>query len=514
MNTKIQPAKNNSLPGIISFCIFAILVFFYCWVAYTSFGYDDEYYNIRVVSENGLGDLIKLVQTTDIHPPLHYIINWLLFHVFHSWALVRVFSALLYLCSLLFLVSKTQGETNKLLLVLLLGLNPTILLWCTSIRWYAYATPLLLILSVTPDWKKKGYWWYFFLLFLVLCYLGYAGFILSLPYFLLYWQKDLSSVKTKIRRILFPALTFGIAYSYQLLIFLKVHTQTKLSPDNEQSFDIKTSLLSFISSDFSNQGVFPISIGGIISILGSAILFLASLFYFKTVIKKNNWTVFSLSALLFIVIGIAGKIRNLVLLEPSRNLFFTDLLSVKKNKVIAGALYLVLAGNLIGVYNIFMHEGTTKNAWNLPLRKTMDRLKGLEKKGDTEIYFTHNPTFTYYLTEENKNLVSFYNTLYFDSARIKTNITRLSGDSQTNTNLTFILTYRGKSIPVEHYAKMINAMNAIKADSVVRLKLGRDKDYTLKKRFFPDYPEFTVEIIKFYKVNTNLKQLASWEYEK
>jgi hypothetical protein len=292
MHNEITSEKNNGRQKLILLSIFAVLAFVYCYIAYTSFGYDDEYFNIRVVSENGLTDLIKLIQTSDIHPPLSYIINYLLFNLLHSWALVRVFSALLYLCALLLLVRKTKGFTNRLLVILLLGLNPTVLLWCTGIRWYAYAASLILLLHVVPDWTKKGYWWYFFALFLVFCYLGYAGCILFLPYFIFYWLKDQHSLKVKIKRIILPALSFGALYSYQLFIFLTVHTKTKLSADNEQVFDIKTSLLSFVSSGFSNQGVFPLSIAGIVSILGSSILFIASIIYYKDTLKKKNWVVF------------------------------------------------------------------------------------------------------------------------------------------------------------------------------------------------------------------------------
>jgi hypothetical protein len=141
----------------------------------------------------------------------------------------------------------------------------------------------------------------------------------------------------------------------------------------------------------------------------------------------------------------------------------------------------------------------------------MQQTAALEDPLAKEIYFTHSPTFTYYLTEAGKNLVSFYSVGYFDSSRIKTSVAGIEKDSAGRKNFTFLLTYRGKSISVEHYDEMLRAMEGIKADSVVRLHIGLDRDHALKKKYFPDYPEYEVEIIKFYGVKTPFKALAEWE---
>ncbi len=500
--------KSTRLLQYVLFCVIALL---YCYTAYSSFGYDDEYYNIRVVSENTLGELIRIVQSTDIHPPLSYILNFLLFKVFHSWSAVRIFSAVLFLLSLLYVVTKTKSNKERLWALVLLGFNPTLLLWVTSVRWYAYATPILLILSILPDFKSKFYWSYFFLCFLFIFFLGYMGFILFIPYFLFYWLNDQNEFKKKVVRVLVPGLLFTIIYARQLFVFLTVHSKSELGSTNQQTFDLKTSLISAASSDFSNQGIFPLSVWGIISIIGASVIILSSIFYFREVNKKKHWMIFSVSMILLVLTGVAGKIRNLVLLEPARNLFIISSLSIKKKAFVLVGVFLLIAGNVVGVYHVLIHRQTTKNAWNIPLTETFTTITALESPLAKEVYFTHSPTFTYYLMELNKNLISFYNSLYFDSSRIKTNVKDLLADTSQNKNFTFVLTYRGKSIPVEQYDEMLRAMNGIKCDSVRRLQLGPDKEYQLKRKFFPDYPAYDIELIKFYGVKNTFGSLAVWE---
>lgn len=494
---------------ILQWILFAAIAAIYLHISYHSFGYDDEYFNIRVVTDNSLVDMVKIIQTSDIHPPLSYILNFILFKMLGNWNSVRICAALFFLLVLAYTVFKSKERSRRYLLLLLLGLNPTILLWGTGLRWYAYVLPILLWLGTTGDYRKAWYWWRFFLAFLVIFYMGYIGFVLCVPYFIYYWINDKHNLRQKLVRMLAPAAVFVVAYAWQFYIFLTVHSKTKLD-NNQQVFDLKTSLLGMVSSCFSNQGLFPLSYAGIASILGSTLIFLAAVLSFRQTNREKHWLVFSLSAVLLLVTGLAGKIRNLVLLEPSRTALLAQTVAgVRKTWVMIG-LVLLMAGNLVGVWQVYRHTQTSKNAWNLPLDEALTSMEKMENPYVKEIYFTHNPTFTYYLVTADKNLVSFYNTLYFDSSRIRTTVRQMAADS-TRKNLTFILTYRGNSISVPHYNKLLAAMNSITADSVVRLHLGEDKEYRLKKKYFPDYPRYTVELIKAYGVKKVPEALEVWE---
>jgi hypothetical protein len=512
---KMQTEIKSPLFNWLLYGLFTLLVGLYIYTAWSSAGYDDEFYNIRVVREYSLSAMIHLIQSEDLHPPLSYILNYLLFHSIGSWQLVRLFSAFLYLGSLWYLLRSMANPKMKLLALLLLGLNPTILIWVTGLRWYAYLIPVLMALNVLPDYAKWYYWPKYFLLMLIACFLGYAGFFLAIPYFLYYWLNDERGFTQKVKKMITWILLFVLAYAYQAYIFITVHSKMDLSKtNNQQVFDLKSNIISFVSSIASNQGLFPLSIGGICAIAGSIIIYLAAIFSFKQINQQKHWLVFVLLSVLFFITGIAGKVRNLVLLEPSRNNMLLGLLNAKKRIVWLGFL-LIITGNIAGTYNAIAHTKTTKNAWNIPVDQTLRFLNSIEEPDATEIYFTHHPSFDYHLTTSKKKVVCFYTSSYFDSSWINTKVVDLQNDhSALKKNFTFLINYRGRSITIEQYEKLMLSMNSLKADSIKRFYLDKDPEYSMRKKFFPDYPEYTTVIVKFYGVKGNVIPLEVWETNK
>jgi hypothetical protein len=494
----------------LAYLLMGLLVILYCVVAYQSFGYDDEYYNIRLIRENGLWDIIKLVESNDVHPPLSYVINYFLYQLFGDWSLVRVMAGLFFLYSLYRLINHPTYVAFSLYLILFIGFNPTILLWVTSIRWYAYAIPVCIFLLCIPDYSKKTYWFQFFLGMLILSYLGYIGIILLVPYFLMYWLADKNHFAKKVKRIIFPFALYVLLYSFQLYVLKFIHANNDVS-ENQQTFDIKTSITTYVTSVFGNQAVFPISIAGVFSIIGTSIvLLIAYLNVIKKQLKPINAIGFTVASILFLVTGIAGKMRNLVFIEPFKNLFITTMGKGKYFTIVIVGLLFIFVGNAIGVYNVVTHQNTTKNAWNLPVPQTMQFINTLEQPKVKEVYFTHSPSFSYHLISSGKNTISFYNGLYFDSAYIKNSIATIESDTAVQKNYTFLLTFKGRSISEMHYEKMQNAMKALKCDSVKTYYIKEDKEYFIKKRFYSDYPQHQVEVIKYYGVKSK-NELVSWE---
>jgi hypothetical protein len=497
----------------IAFLAFAISTVLFISIAFKSFGYDDEYWNIRMIEENTLGILISKIQSSDVHPPLSYILNFVLFKVFNNWMIVRVFSAILFLIALGYKVSKTKNQEIKIILILLLGFNPTIMLWVTSIRWYAYAIPLLMIISIPLEKNNKYYWYYFFFGFLTLSFLSYIGMILIIPYFIWYYLQQEGSFVNRVRRIIIPGLLYLIFYSYQLYIFYTIHRFNNIE-DNQQTFDLITSFKSYISSVFTNQAIFPISIVGIISIFGYLII---SIVLITTLKNRKNIKILSLfliSSILYLITGIAGKLRNLVLLDISKAHLIGNSIFSKYKKWLYVGLMIIFIPNVCGIYNVWSHQRTTKNAWNLPLAKSIELMNRLEKESSKEVYFTFHPTYTYHLTKQNKDLISFYTPYYFDSTKIKTTIDKLINEKNNKINFNFILTYRGRSIEEGHYKEMITQMKALKADSIKIYQLGFDSDYKLKQKIYPDYPEYTFYLYKYYGVKSNILGLKVWERNK
>lgn len=490
----------------------ALLILLYCYTAYNSFGYDDEYFNIRMVRENSLGNMIHGIQTSDLHPPLSYILNYLLYHLTDNWALVRLCSALLFLSALLYTSGKIHQPQQRIVLLLLLGLNPTTLLWVTGLRWYAYMVPLLLLWLHRTNDQRWYYWPRFFLLALLVCYTGYAGLFLAIPYFIYYWIADHRPIRRKIQSALIYGAVFMAAYAYQLYILLTVHSKINLGDaSNKQVFDIKASASALIASLASNQGLFPLSWPGLCAIAGTAILYLLTLVQYKKTIAHQQWMVFLFGGLIFILTGIAGKVRNLVLLEPARAGVMSHAVAGAKKWWWIG-LVLLLLGNTVGIYHVVTHRQTTKNAWNIPLRETLDILDQMETPGRKEIYFTHHPSFTFYLVNQQKNLISFYNTLYFGEASLPPSFTSLLSDTGSKRNFTFLRTFDGQTIPAAVQQRMQEAMETVQADSVKRWSGGYDPEYHLKQKFFPGYPPYAVELVKYYGVKrADTASLRVWD---
>jgi len=492
--------------------LFIVSAIIFLSIAYNSFGYDDEYWNIRMIEDNSLTVLISKIQNFDVHPPLSYILNFSFYKLFNNWTAVRLISSLLFILSLGYTLFRTKNYEAKLILLLLLGFNPSIMLWVTSIRWYAYAVPLLMILSHPLENNSKYYWYYFFIGFLLLSFISYIGIILIIPYFIWYFIQNENSFTSKVKKIIAPGAIYIMSYAYQLYIFYTIHRLNNIKT-NEQTFDTITSIKSYASSVLGNQAIFPISVIGFISITGYLIVFIVLGFLLlKNKEYYKNYSVFIIASFLYILTGIAGKLRNLVLLDIAKSHLITSGIHSKYKKVLYIGLVFILMANVNGIYNVWSHQKTTKNAWNLPLNESIQLMNTLEDTSSKEVYFTFHPTYTYYLTKTNKNLISFYSEHYFDSSKVKTSINKLLNDSSNQKmNFNFILTYKGRSIEDEHYRQLISQMKALKADSIKIFKLGFDGDYKLKQKIYPDYPEYTYYLYKYYGIKSDYSGLKIWE---
>lgn len=505
----------NRVKNIFSRKITLVLSFLfvsatYCSIAWNSIGYDDEFFNIRCVREFTLGQMVSYLQQQDLHPPLSYIINYSLFRVLGNWSLVRLCSPVFFLSALFYLINQTPKRAEQWGLLLLLGLNPTIMLWATGLRWYAYMLPILLLLTAMPRPEKKYYWAWFFGWMLVGSYIGYAGLFLMLPYFICYWVADKTPFVQKCMRILPWAFCFILLYSYQAYVLVTVHSKMDMTQSaNQQVFSGRSTLIAFVSSMFANQGLFPLSPFGIISMLGSLVLFLVVILDYRNTKRQSHWLVFLLGSAFFFVTGLGGKIRNLMLLEPAKNSLFAKLIDQPSRWVVAGFVLLVV-GNLAGVYNVLTHQNTTKNAWNLPVTKTLDFLLAQRDSTAAEYYFTYHPSYTYYLMDRKENVISLYSGLYFDSSYIHHSVSQLDHDT-VRKNFIFLFTYRGRSMEPDHYAALRKSIRTIDCDSSTHHLLDRDTEYNLKLRYFPDYPEYQTEVYKLYNVKKPFNSLLIWE---
>ena len=292
-----------------------------------------------------------------------------------------------------------------------------------------------------------------------------------------------------------PFFTLWIAlYWNQFSVFLNIH----LKESSSQFHSTYNNILGVLISLFSNQGIFPISILGILLILSFSIIYLTES---KTIFKKNN-PIFSTpyfgSSLIFVSSGIAGKFRNLLILVPWQMLWTSISISRRKkySLVYKLAIVIILTGNIVGVYNVIMHEDTTKNSWNIPINEIVTTVDKNSLAKDKILIYTHDPIITWTLQNKGYKLRSPYN--------LKKEIT-----TTTPINIIIIETYQGK-ISSWLYKKMTSEINEIKYKEKYTLNFKKDKYYRLKKYLDDKYPEYIANITILKNVS-NVQLNSSWQ---
>jgi len=474
------------------------LLILYCSVGYFSYGYDDEFFNIRLIEKLGYG-AVSFLQTTDIHPPGSYFIDAFLFSVFGKWELVRLCISLITAISLSYAIisiHKRNGSFAGIISFILLGLNPAILLWCTSIRWYAFFVPILIWLSIIPKKQNWLYWAKCFGGLILLAYFGYIVLIIALPILYLYWNSnDENKIKKIKAMILYGSISF-ILYSYQLFIFLTVHLKNK---DTQVSSFIK-SLYGIYSSQISNQGVFPLSIPGIITSIATIGIFI-TVFYsdLKSNIQNKYFVSYSMATFFTFITGIASKIRNLLIISPWLAIWLsTTNIKSSHKKIFIFFLTFISIGNLWGDYNIITHQNTIKTNFNLPVQPVLDDLKAeLAKSENDLVILCHDPKLTWHLNHAGYLVIGPYSHSILSSKIF-----------QSKHQCVIILkTWSG--VNSEYLKKMYGEVKLLHFNNSSEQKFGHDDFYLFKKKLTPFYPEYMIEVTKLYSVE-NLEVLKSW----
>ncbi len=495
---------NSALRALVgskyTFWVFYMLVLvLYPMVAYQSYGYDDEFFNINLIQKFGF-KTISFLQHYDVHPPLSYLINLVLIRLLGSWSLVRVSSGLLVSVTLIWATENERrniGNQYALVLLALMAFNPALLMWCTGIRWYAYFLPVLLFLVFQPN--RSGYkaWLILGAGITLLAYIGYIAFILAVPLLLFYWWSMPESPRVKLKQLTYVVPVFLVLYAYQFYVFFMVHLRGK---GKELTFNVINNVRGYFVSQISNQGVFPISVAAIISILGFIGLAGCILKYIfgHPDDKKSRQIiyVYILATSLLLVLGLGGKFRNLIVLIPFQISLLMHFYGVlKTNKVYWASLIFVILANIWGCVNVVRHKGTTKNSWNMPISETISALEQLHHKDSSLLVFTHDPTLTFVLQQRNIHVVSTYND-------------HKSPGFDPVSEIVFINTFRGSMSRRFYDSLMIEEKQIVCAGKQV-FRLGYDPYFEWKNKLINDYPEYQIEVV-ICQNPRNVDKLLFW----
>jgi hypothetical protein len=502
-NQSSVPTTARLAPKTLLYWGYFALAVLYAYVSWTSPGYDDEFVNISLIEHLGAGAL-RWVQSTDVHPPGSYLLNWLGYSLTHDWRAVRLLSAVFCTASIIYAIEtmrRRTGVRSAARLFVLLGLNPALLLWCTGLRWYAYFVPVLILTCVTPKASGLRYWAKLVGGLVLLGYIGYAVFVIAPAVILSYWYESRETLTSKARSLLILGPIGVGVYAPQLHVFLTVHVHS-----GSQITSLFRSLVGFYVAQISNQGVFPLSLPGIVGALGTGGLMFIVVAQRNGNARAPNFRAYALASALSVVSGIAGRFRNLVLISPLQATWLAAA-SVLRWRVLAAATFCMVAvANCWGIANVALHAGTTKNSWNLPVSAAIDAIERHRAEcGGDVVVFAHEPMLAYHLAHAG------YPVVYAGSPVVNPNAEPTSGSavpSGSHRCAAILRTFRG-ALDSDRYAQMgreIESIMAVQKDSTL---LGRDPTYARKRLLDPDYPEFAIEVI-FLVGPRNLEVMRAW----
>ncbi|MCC8401254.1 hypothetical protein LJ655_04975 [Paraburkholderia sp. MMS20-SJTN17] len=476
-----------------------VLVFvLYGAVGYTSMGYDDEFFNIRLLEQHGLG-AVSLMQKQDVHPPGQYFINWVLHSLTGDWSMVRLATALLTALALVYATESIRqrcGDRAGGMLFVLLCLNPAILMWCTGLRWYAYFVPVLVWLSITPvrnDWR---YWAKCFGGLVLLGYIGYAVFVVALPVLLLYWTGARQGLRTKLTSIFCGALIAALLYAYQFHIFVTVHLRAK----DGQVSSMAKNVMGFLIAQMSNQGMFPVSVPAALSALGvTGMVWLAFCADSRRNLDNRYLVPYGVGSIISIVLGIAGKFRNLVIMSPWQAMWLATLrVSGRHTKAFVLCFAALAAGNLYGTFNVVTHQNTTKNSWDLQLAPVMGELaRERSACGGDLVVVTHDPALSWHVDQAGYPQLGPFSS--------QTLSRYILGPHRC---VAVVRSYAG-NFNASSIEQMYRQADGLRHGGQTRKQFGRDDNYRMKQRLDARYPQYQFDIT-MYRGVSGLAELTAW----
>ncbi len=498
--------------------------------------YDDELQNLILITGKNFRQIIDYTSTYDFHPPLQYILNKISLDIFGLNEFWLSFPSILFLlisiviCGLL--VYKITGSVLPgVVCSIIILLNPLVLLWGSSIRWY----PLWSLLS-----------------------------ILSLYLFLSLWtSKQKKLIKSL---ILILVLSLSIYTNYQTISFLAAILLTAITLDiRKRNFNrVKITLLitagvfflflPYLQVFLFHQqnyllrksiyhpftGTSPLASGGnyIFSILFGnsiypwmaeffvpctiALLALLSAVFIK--LRNNNKHTSTNAELisagsnkqffesgesivfLFVIylglilllqnvftesLSVRGMIILPMLLTVSITIwlhrFYKTYANISKSRSLYFCITItwlsVLFIWLIGSYNVFAREHLHKTGLAIPVDKIVKTVNNIEKQSNNQsVIITTDPVITYYLLKNgNSEILSPYlNEL--QNLLQKKNLAKLKEDDE----IILIESNPGALLPLQNELNdYISYINRTGRKIGKPLLFGYDPDYSMKQKFFP-----------------------------
>ena len=501
--------------------------------------YDDELHNLILVANRNFSEIIDHTSKYDFHPPVQYLLNKIslqLFGLNEFW--LSLPSILLIILAIIICIKLVYQITNsaKLSVItgLLIAINPLILLWGSSIRWYPLWT-FLIILAVhlfIKLWSKKKKSLILIIgLIITLSFALYTNYQ-TIPFLIAttltviildFKRKNFINLKKTVIVILGTFILF-IPY----LSVFKFHIQSFFErKEIYQGFTGTSPIVSggyFLFSVIFGNSIYPWQKSFIIlfTIGFSSVIISIVSFYLKS--KKEKYTdnnvqdIFtkekcnnSLNNILLSEIVLYTFILTVVFLLQSiisstlinRGVIFLPMLLItvgilfiyrlynsyqiiSKLKLIHFSLVISMSSLIIiwmiGSYNVFTKQHLHKSGLAIPLKTIITFIENIQNDSRENIsIITTDPVLTYYLLKENyTSVLSPY--LNDDLKLINRMKTKVAIDCN---KIIYIQSELGTLLPLKN--KLSNYIDYLHSTGKLVSKpekIGYDPDYSMKSNFF------------------------------
>ncbi len=472
----------------------AFLLGLYGFVAYTSYGYDDEFSNMRLIETGkSFGEIIATTNSMDVHPPGSYIMNKGLFDLVRDWSIVRLIDALLAALTL-WLVWKQSSKLaiHPAFSFLVVCLNPTLLLWTAGLRWYAYYVPLvnLLLLLLIKNPRRAGlFWGMFFGLATILFHFGYISFIIIPALLLIALHLRREYLKTEYRTVLGLSLVSALLCLPQLIVFFTVHLHNSAT----QISSYKVAAAGLLLHVMAGQGAYPLTVAGISLTIGNGLLFAIGLSRIRASLSGLGSKLFIFGSAGLLLVRLTAKFRNLVVLSVAQGMSQASVFSQIRNRLVKGAVIACfLVGNLWGLYNVVSHHNTTKGSWNMPYAEILDSIRNEAALCHAGTLITIDPGIAYHSRTIVKKVVYLIADKNW-AGQI---------DSAQGCILAF-RTFRG-SLSEQTYRQYLDFLASQTGHTSKVIQFDRDTNAGFKRRFDADIPDFYAELLIIDKGGTPL----------
>lgn len=479
--------KNRTIRNLLLILSLILPIVIFSLTAYRTYGWDDEYFSINSIERQNysFSGVINYINHNDLHPVGMYVVALFLFKIFRSWSIVRVFAALLVASALWiywFVNREEKDDGANFLTYLLLCLNPSILLWCSGLRWYTWILFFVCFLGIlmnksSENFSRNGtikFWGLTFLLYVLMFHVSYFAAIIILASFICICYERRASLQQESKIFVSLGLTSIILISWQAYYLLTVHYPTGKGLLTSSIFFYVINAGQYF---LTGSALVPVSIFGIFSTIAGVILFAAFVLNFRRVIKSCSSKVFIISCLMNILMKVAVAARYYTILAPLYADFMKEsFLSLKNKKLRAFILAAYFISNVGGIYAVMTHSNTLKASWNTPYAEIINHVSGLDESKEI-LVATSNTVLEWWLKKDGFDTMNFF----YDNKSLES----------LPRPVIVVKTFKG-SLSDQRYQELNDFIKAheIKA----KFEVGRDDYAWFKRKLNKDYPDIYAEI--------------------